>query len=231
MFAVVVTISLQYSKRRNADHLQIQDLEREILKTRLEVQEQTLEDISREVHDNIGSLASMAIAHLDSANPAEMRVAYALPLLRDIHMHVRNFSKILSIETIRASGLEAAIEQLVGLIRQIPQYEIVYQVYGDYQFQDVNKEFIAFRILQESVNNILKHSQADKIAITVTHEPAKICLVVEDNGKGIDLNAPPKAGGLANIKYRAALIDAKLKIENPVGGGTKITLCIPLPKK
>lgn len=234
MLTLVIVLLLQYSKRRNADQLLIREIEgryeRELLKTQLEVQEQTLEDLSREIHDNIGSLITIANAHLQSSKPPEERLKNIDEILKNLQAHVRGLSRTLSIETIRASGLTAAVEQFVGHLKKIGYYEISYEVLGNYNLLDEKIEIIAFRILQEAVNNILKHAGATRIGITMTNQPTSMCFKIEDNGCGIDLTAPPKAGGLTNIKTRANLIAADLKIENAPGGGTQITLCIPLTK-
>ena len=234
MAAVVMIVVIEYNKRRNADQLVIRQMEdkyeKELLKTQLEVQEQTLEDISREMHDYIGSKISIAKAHAQSSNPAEERLRNISDILKSLQTDVRGLSRTLSIDTIRASGLTAAVEQLVDHLGRIGHYEVQYSVVGNYLLMDEKVEIIAFRILQESVNNILKHAKATKINITMTNEPTTMCLKIEDNGCGINLAAPPKAGGITNIRTRAALIEAELKIENSLTGGTRITLCIPITK-
>lgn len=234
MFTLVVSLLLFYSRRRHADQIYIREMEdkyeQELLKTQLEVQEQTLEDLSREIHDNIGSLVSIANAMLQSDIPINDRLNYVSEILRNLQAHLRDLSKSLSIETIRTNGLTAAVEQLVNHLKKIGHYEVNYAVHGNYILLEEKIEIIIFRILQESVNNILKHAQATNINIIMTNHPMAMCFAIEDNGRGIDLTVPPKAGGITNIKRRAELIAADLKIENPPAGGTKITLCIPLTK-
>lgn len=232
MLTGIIVLLLQYSKRRHADQLLIKEMEdkydRELLKTQLEVQEQTLEDISREVHDNIGSLITIAKAYLQRPGPPEERLADVADVLKLLQGHVRGLARALSIDTIRASGLMEAIEQFVEHLRKISHYEILYKVIGNYVLMDEKVEIIAFRILQESINNTLKHAGASRIAITITNNEAYMCICIEDNGKGLDLTAPTKPGGISNIKTRASLIHADLKMETPTFGGTRITLCIPL---
>jgi two-component system, NarL family, sensor kinase len=232
MTMIIFLLLMQYSKRRIADQLILRQMEdryeKELLKTQLEVQDQTIEHISRELHDNIGSSISIARAHLNSDAPLLEKIKNASDILKIAQDDVRGISRGMSIEAIRANGLTKAIDGVAGQLRKIGQYQVAYEVIGNYHLLDEKIEIIAFRILQESINNIIKHADATKIEIIMNCKPDGMCLYIQDNGNGFDSAGPTKPGGLSNMRMRADLIDASFKIEHPTTGGTKISLCIPL---
>jgi signal transduction histidine kinase len=232
LLTLIVVPLLSFSKRRVADQILIRQLEdkydKELLKSQLEVQEQTLEHMSREIHDNIGSSISIAKAFLISDNSPEEKIKNATELLRKALEDLRDMSKGLSLEAIRAGGLTTAIEGLVAQVKKIGKFVVSYEVIGNYNFLEEQIEIIAFRILQESVNNIIRHAEATTIDISMICKPESICLHITDDGKGFNIAGAHKPGGLVNMRTRAALIDATFKIEQPLNGGTKISLCIPL---
>ncbi len=178
--------------------------EKELLKTQLEVQEQTLADISRDIHDDIGSSISIARAYLNSAAPAEEKIKNTSEMLKDVLTKVRDMSKSLSIETIRTDGLSKAIEGLVTQVKKIGHYQVTYETIGNYNLLDEKIEIITFRILQESINNIIRHAEATAIAVTLNCCSDEICLSVQDDGCGLDPTLPSKPGGLSNMRVRAA---------------------------
>ena len=93
-----------------------------------------------------------------------------------------------------------------------------------------------FRIAQESLNNVLKHAHASEAKVTVTKEPSVLRLVVEDNGQGFELSrlesAPPdqRGFGLRQIAERAKMMGGRVDIQSQTGGGTRLTVEVPLPK-
>jgi len=202
--------------------------EKELLKSQLEMQAQTLSDIYREIHDNIGSSISIARAYLDSDTPTIEKIKNASALLKKARNDLRDLSKGLSLDSIKEEGLSKAIEDMVDQLKKIARYEIAFKVTGNYNLMDEQVEIIAFRILQEAIDNIIRHSEATCILIAMTCKDDSLCLEIQDDGRGFDVSGPDnKPGGLSNMRIRAALIDATLKIVTSVGGGTRISLCIP----
>jgi signal transduction histidine kinase/ligand-binding sensor domain-containing protein len=92
-----------------------------------------------------------------------------------------------------------------------------------------------FRIIQETLNNVLKHAHASEAKITLTKEPACLRLVVEDNGSGFDLSrlesAPPdqRGFGLRQIAERAKMMGGRVDVQSRPGQGTRLTVEVPLP--
>jgi signal transduction histidine kinase len=229
-FTVIVIIL--YEKKRAASTALLQSLseryEKEVLRVQLEVQDQTLEHISREVHDSIGSSVSIAKAYLKANLSPEEKLSNLSDILDKTLEDIRGLSKGLSLETIRKLGLNAAIADHIVRVRKIVHYQVDYTVTGAYDLLDEQVEIIAFRILQESINNTIRHAQANRIGITMTCAPDNLILDIRDDGKGFDPRSPSHQGGLAHMRTRASLIGATLTIDsNP--NGTTIRLRIALP--
>ncbi|HEX4850377.1 MAG TPA: sensor histidine kinase [Puia sp.] len=202
------------------------------------MQEETLQYISREIHDNVGQFISLAklnlnILDFDDRNRAVELVNLSTDMLTRALDDLRDLSKSLSSDLIRQNGLKKAIEMHVGQIQKTGKFKIVFDVKGSYQFLQEQREIILFRILQEAVNNIVRHSNANEIIILLCCIEDHIKLRIQDNGHGFDAQflenkSKSVGGGLNNMRKRAKLINADLAIESEIGRGTKITVTTPI---
>ncbi len=244
LISFIAGILFLYQKKQHAFLNQLEDVknkyEKEILKSELEVQEQTLKNISREIHDNIGQFISLAKLHLNTigsdigAKSAE-KVEYAVDLLSKAMDDLRDLSKSLSLELIRGAGLAKTIESQVNLLKKTEKYDIDFEIRGNYNYLAEQKEIILFRILQEAISNIIRHAQASRILIVLECTQDATSMSIRDNGKGFiaeNFLANGKTyrhgGGLTNMKYRANLLDADFSVESKPGEGTLIRITMPL---
>jgi two-component system, NarL family, sensor kinase len=211
--------------------------EQELLKARLEIQEQTFRNISQEIHDNIGqmlSLAKLNLSTMDPAQPAllEQKIMDSQNLVGKAIHDLRNLSRGLSTDYIADLGLPRAIEHELEMIKKSGDYETIFQVEGTPYTLDTQKELIIYRILQEIFNNIIKHSTARKIIIYLLYSPEEFKLIITDNGKGFDLtplNDNTSSGlGIRNMHNRAQLIGAGFLISSTLEKGTSVTLAVPV---
>jgi signal transduction histidine kinase len=95
-------------------------------------------------------------------------------------------------------------------------------------------ETTLYRIAQEALTNILKHAHASRVSLIIEHRTEQITVIVEDDGKGFDVDAVPrypgsKRLGLLGMEERAALMGGELKVESSQGKGTTLFVRIPLP--
>jgi len=93
---------------------------------------------------------------------------------------------------------------------------------------DLNKRRHIYLIFKEALNNIAKHSNADKATIIIKEEEKTFVMMITDNGKGFNEEQITFGEGLKNLRNRAMQIDAQISIESSNGSGTKITLKVPL---
>ena len=243
LVALISTILFLYQKKRlafirNFEQAKL-DYERNLLKTQLEIQEHTFQNISREIHDNISlslTLAKLTLntLHSDDRYSLEESVQNSVNLISNANKDLSNISKSLNSEVISSHGLISALEIEIEKIKKCSNYEISFDVNGSPVFLDPRKELILFRISQEALNNILKHAYANSIRLQLSYNTTAVDLKIEDDGIGFDLeevshhhNQILKAG-LTNMKSRADLINAVCNIESAPSMGTKISVSAPL---
>ncbi|MDP4217585.1 MAG: histidine kinase [Bacteroidota bacterium] len=211
--------------------------EQELLKTRLEIQEQTFRNISQEIHDNIGQILSLArlnVATMDISEPdlLPQKIADSEKLISKALQDLRSLSHGLSMDFVADLGLARAIGHELEMIRKSGNYETSLLTEGVPYSLDKQKELIIYRIMQESLNNIIKHAAAQKIIIYLLYRPEEFKLTITDNGKGFDLtplNDKSSFGlGIPNMHNRAQLIGAGFLISSTLEKGTSVTITVPI---
>ena len=242
LIGFIITILFLYQRKQNRFQKQLEltkaTYEKETFRAQLEMQEETFQYISQEIHDNVGQFLSLAKLHLNTFNidqreSAMEKVNYSTDLLTRALDDLRDLSKSLSSELIKNGGLAKAIEQQIGQVQKIGKYHVVLDIQGEYNQINEQKEIILFRILQEALNNIIRHSGASEILVLLTQIENSIKMRIQDNGRGFDDSFLKKArlrflGGINIMRKRAKLINADFEIESTPGHGTKITVTTPL---
>jgi two-component system NarL family sensor kinase len=239
LIGFIAVILLLYQKKQNLFNARLINIkanyDKELLKTQLEIQEDTFQYISREIHDNIGQFISLAKLQLNTLNIrdthlATQRINDAVDLLTRALDELRDLSRSLSSEIIHNGGLTRAMDQLIIQLQKLSVFEVAYELKGDYQFLDEQKEIFILRILQEAVNNVIRHSGASHLRISLTYENNSLIMAVYDNGKGFDtamIGSEKNTSGLINMRRRAKMINAHFHVESVQNKETVITLTVP----
>jgi signal transduction histidine kinase len=239
LIGFIAVILLLYQKKQNLFNTRLVGIkanyDKELLKTQLEIQEYTFQYVSREIHDNIGQFISLAKLQLNTLdiqenNPNAQRIGDTVDLLTHTLDELRDLSRNLGSEIIRNGGLTKAIEQLVTQLQKLTTPEVIYDLKGDYQFLDEQKEIFILRILQEAISNVIRHSGAASIGIALNYENNSLTMVIHDNGRGFNSTAiatQKNTSGLSNMMKRAKMIDASFRIDSNPGSGATITLIVP----
>ena len=202
--------------------------QQELLKTKLEIQEQTYHNISEEIHDNIGqtlTLIKLNMHTIDLLEPAnaQKKLAESKILLTKTIQDLRDLAKTLNTDLINKLGLVDAIEQQLHFLKRTGLYSTQLSVSGDITRYGSQRELVIFRIVQELLNNVVKHAEATEIVITIEYETDKLVIVVQDNGKGFDHQDQSKHNkglGLRNIQNRIKLIQGTIYFDSQFGKGT-----------
>jgi two-component system NarL family sensor kinase len=211
--------------------------ESELFKTKLEIQKQTFDEISREIHDNVGQSLSLAKLGLSTLDPegqyaGNEEIKEISEILEKALHDLRYMCRTLNSDIIKNGGLKKTIEMQVGYLQRGGKFNIQLHVDGDLVMLDETKEVFLFRIVQESVNNIIRHANATYINISLSYSKIALKLQINDNGKGFDLNeqisGPNHISGIYNMKNRAKMIGAEIQIESKIGSGTTIIVTTPL---
>jgi two-component system NarL family sensor kinase len=210
----------------------------ELIKTQLEVQEQTMQTIGADLHDNIGQLLSLTSLTLNSIEienrlKSQQKIEAAIDLTLRSIKEMRLLGKLLQGDQLVVLGLPEAIRYQMSWLERSGQYQVSYSQEGEMSgVNNPNIDLILFRILQEILNNIIKHARATQIDIKLAYPDSALQLQVNDNGVGFDADNPvaDKIGmGLLNIRKRAAIVGGEVSIRSAKGEGTGITILIPYP--
>jgi signal transduction histidine kinase len=198
------------------------DYEKELRVAEQEVQEHVLVNVGRELHDNIGQRLTYINMQLEQQKFLYPEVKGALtPLsetLNDTITELRRMAKSLNSDLLETNGLIRTIDMEVARLRQL-HYNVEW-VYGAEPVLSKDQKVIAFRIFQETLNNIMKHAQAKTIGILLS-DTSNFKLTVSDDGRGFDVaeKMQSSAGaGLKNMVKRAELAKMRCDIQSNNSG-------------
>jgi two-component system, NarL family, sensor kinase len=235
----IITFILIYQRRRIRQRQLITELtvnfEHELLKSQLEIQEQTLQTISEEVHDNIGQVLTLAKLTLaegpEDATILKEQRATSRQLISKAISDLRDLSKSLSTDKISEIGLTKAIELQLAILNRTGQLTTGFCVSGDMMSFPEAQELMIFRIFQELMNNTIKHAQARHLEVQLDCKPEGLWLITSDNGCGFDTANRPggvhSGLGLKSIEKRVALFHGTIKIMSKPDEGTRISIFFP----
>lgn len=199
-----------------------------------EGREKERSEISRELHDNISQHLTTTRLYLEVAKEkAEGELLEIIKLaqkgLTDMATEVRQLSQSLVPPSMSDIGLIASIVSLCNPLKNTHAFDIDFKHdhFKEALLSD-NMKLMLFRIIQEQINNIIRHSQASSIKIVLQTEEGKTVLSVTDNGKGFDPAAIGRGFGFDNMSNRAELFGGKLKIDAAPGKGCTIQVTVPL---
>lgn len=212
--------------------------QQEILQTQLEVQNLTMQQLGRELHDNIGQLLSVLRINLNVLEEmvedegTKVQIAESNQIVEQTIVDVRALTKSLDGDFVKDFGLIDSLSHELQRIRKTRRYQTEITTSGTPYSLGYQHEIVLFRIAQEVINNALKHAAATTLHVSVGYEPTNFEITIKDNGKGFDYegimrNELSKSGaGLRNIQRRAELIGGKCVVESKINEGT--TVCIKI---
>lgn len=204
------------------------------LKEVVNAEEKERQRIARELHDGVGHLLSSAKLNLSAMEEQddENKVALenSMKIIDEALDETRTISHNLMPSALTELGFVAALQQLVRKINQAGKIKAVLQTDPENFELDETKSTALFRIVQEVVNNILKHAAANTINVSVNKQQQKVHLSIADDGIGFDADAINNSSGIGwkNIFARADMIHAAITINSLPGKGTTVQLQIPL---
>ena len=234
---LVISMIYKYQKKQMLHFLGVNELqskhENEILKTQIKIQEATFQNISKEIHDNIGQKLSLAKLQLNTSGYDKNKfykdlIHDAIQNISESISDLRDLSRSMSSDFIANLGLIKALENEIGQVGKTGQYKFKFTLTGEPIYMDAEKELMLFRIVQESINNTIKHAHSTEIHILLHYTSMLLQIDIVDNGIGFDVSISKEGQGLSNIKNRAILLNGEATITSAIGKGTQITIKIPL---
>ena len=235
-----IFILVTYSNRRKKIHFKEKELlqsqfSQTLLQSQLEIKEETLSHISRELHDNLGHTASIIKINLHTLKLEEpgktlQKIEDTKELVRQLITDMKSLTLSLNSDRIGQLGIIRGLEEEADKIARTGAYTMEFKHTGPNPAIDQNTTTILFRMAQEILNNAIKHSQATHIHILSETSENLFTLAISDNGAGFDGDEKMKSGGsgLLNLKNRARLINASFTLQSSPGNGTTVNIELPL---
>lgn len=222
----------RHNKHLSEKHLMQSQFQQALLQTQIEIQEQTLKTISQEIHDNVGQVLSLAKLNLGTFETMEsesnqVKINDTKQLVSKAINDLRDLSRSLHGDKIAELGLQESIASELKILQNTGQYLTALTITGNNYKLEPQKEMVLFRIVQESLNNAIKHAKAKNIYIKISYQPELFSLAISDDGSGFDpavLQSAETGIGLKSMQNRAALIGATFTLNSQNGNGTSITI-------
>ncbi|KUJ50351.1 sensor histidine kinase [Chryseobacterium sp. JAH] len=237
MFIVAVMIYIRKYKQRKVEYLSEIKLknevhQRELLATQLEIQQSTMQQIGRELHDNIGqkltlvSLYTQQMLYENKVTEVSERIDQVSQIINQSLQDLRALSKTLTDDNINQKEIITLIEEEVDHINALKKCEIHFEHQMDHLELDFVHKNVLLRITQEFIQNSIKHSQCKNIFIKLkTTEENLWELNVKDDGIGFDTSKTLFNGiGLTNMKNRAKIIGADFNLVSDINSGTQLNI-------
>lgn len=211
-----------------------------LLQSKLEIQEQTLDHIGKELHANIGQIASLININLSEILHHENEVnrenvIETKSLAKQLLAELKALSTSLNTDHIMKIGFIKAFENELSRLSKI-NYEVEFTKSGEAFSLGSEKEIILFRLCQEVLNNIIKHAQAKSVKVVLRYDNNSFTLTIADDGVGFAVDeigsteGSQQSTGLLNMKKRIKLIDGEIDLQSELEHGTKVTITIPKSK-
>nr|WP_238934686.1 sensor histidine kinase [Aurantibacter crassamenti] len=199
----------------------------------MEGAEQERKRLAADLHDGLGGRLSGISIKLSKLSEIA-KTTKKLPELDDILENIndslqelRGVAQNLMPETLLKYGLKAALEDYCSTLKD-KDTNIILQFYNTEEIKEQNTKLTIYRIIQELINNALKHAQATEILVQFIHDKDKIDITVEDDGIGFKQNKLNKTGGmgLTNLKNRVHFLNGKMDIHSSTNEGTSVNVLI-----
>ena len=216
--------------KQNLQNLQAK-FDEALLRSKVEIQERILQDISLDLHDNISQLASLVKINLntlklESSAESAQKLEFTKELCRRLIADLKMLSAGLRDDHVQSVGLLKAIELELEKINKLGVTQAHLTTQTNAISLPDNNATIAFRMVQEILHNSLKHAGAKNLEVSVQKKENCYILAIRDDGVGFQSGSllPGSHSGLKNLQERAALIHASLEVHSKPGAGTDVQL-------
>ena len=224
-------ITVRKDQEKKLEEEQVEK-KREIIKAIMEAQEKERREISSELHDNVNQILTTCKLFLEIArnNPADARfIDVCYVNIQNVIQEIRNISHNLTPYTLKDLGLVATIRDIVEKINQSGKLLITLVSFQNLEEEKISPDIklAIFRIIQEKISNVLKHSHATELKISVNLYDSRVYLQLSDNGQGFDEMLVKRGLGLNNIQNRVEYYKGSLHLKTAPGQGCELSIELP----
>lgn len=213
----------------------LSDQRRELAQKLIAARESTLREISRELHDEFGQILTAMGSMLGRAGrqaPEDSPLRGDLREIGEIAQaaldNVRGLSQTLHPSILEELGLESTIDWYLSTVEKQFGIQVAYERAGTAAGIDDTTGIHVYRVLQEAVSNVARHSGASSVRVRLRCDAGTVELEVEDQGKGLDADISRRGLGLVTMRERAELLGGTLELLRPRDGGTLVRLRVPM---
>lgn len=240
---ILVTIVLtslyviRSNRRLFAQLASLSEQRSELAQKLISMQESTLREISRELHDEfgqiltaVGAMLERAKKHAPESSPLRAELREVSQVAQSTLESVRSLSQALHPVMLDEAGLESTLDWYLRTVEKQTGIDICYEKSGTSFPVDGSAGVHVYRVLQEALNNVARHSGAREARVRLRFEPEALQLEVEDHGRGLANNGARQGIGLVGMRERAELLGGSLQLTQPLEGGTLVRLRVPREK-
>jgi signal transduction histidine kinase len=228
---------IRWNRRLFAHMAELSERRSELAQKLIATQESTLRYISRELHDEfgqiltaMGSMLGRAGTHAPEGSALRSDLQEVRQIAQDTLDRVRSLSQALHPVMLDEAGLETTLDWYIPTVERQTGITISYEKQGAPFVLEGSASVQVYRVLQEALNNVARHSGAKQAWVRLRFLPATLELEVEDHGAGFS-GRPAKPGiGLVAMRERSELMGGRIVFSAPSGGGTLLHLTVPREK-
>lgn len=231
LLVFIISFVLQYRKAQDRFTVERNQLKQALLSAEIEIKERTLMNVSREIHDNFGQVASLIKINLnllssDLGHEDRKKVNESLDLIRQLITDMKSLSRSLNGDSLQTTGWIVAMENESARINRLGGVQMNLHVDGEPEEIQHEEQLMLYRIVQEIFNNLIKHAQANEASLLISYRHGKLALRYQDSGKGFDPRQiqHKQGSGIANMQERCRQIGAKFTLDSALGEGTRIEI-------
>ena len=209
--------------------------ETQLYATKYEIQQLTMDNIGKEIHDNIGQKLTLAsiytqqLEHENSSAGTKEAIGNISGILNETLWEMRELTKSLTQNSIAEQLIYDLIEKECERVEKLKIIQAKFLCYNKKLDLETEIKTIIVRIVQEFIQNSIKHSECETISIVMHSNSGKIVLVLTDDGKGFDPERRYTNGmGLKNMEKRVKMLHGTIALESKLSFGTKITITLPI---
>ena len=237
---LITFISIIVYRYQQRQHMYLKDVDQlkalhatDLLQSQIEMQEQTFQNISREIHDNIGQKLTLAKLHLNTlpelnASEKSEKILSAVQFIGESINDLSDLSRSMSSDLVLQNGLLKALDFEVSQLSKMGLFKITLSVSEHTTFLDPHSELVIFRIVQEAINNIVKHSAASQVLINLQYSGSELLMEIKDDGIGFTTCSNENGTGLINMNKRASLLGGSCVYSGSEYHGASIIIKIPI---
>ncbi len=236
LLGIVAVVAIYRHRKARQDarfQRRLFEQQQEVAKAVLDAEERERRRIAADLHDGVGQTLSAALLNLNSVSEilqdseAKLRAETAVQLVKDSYTEMRTISHQMMPNALLKAGLATAVREFLQKIDESTLKVSLETIGLNQQRLHQQTETILYRIIQETVTNVVKHANASKLYIQIVQDEEGISLAIEDNGKGFQPGSVNEGIGLSSIRNRVQILNGTVDFDSSPGKGTLVSIFIP----